>query len=283
VIRGSWSADGIPVASGRVWGNVESMSRTFEGTRVPQVLPDRAEGTFLDRVDPRTRVIAALLFSLVVTFSNQLLTLGLALGMTVAGAICGGQPLRSYIPRLASVNLLLLILGLLLVFSGGDAQGVSRGLFVFSPERLPLAVAIAVKANALVLGVMVLLGGLSSVTLAHALGHLGVPQKLTHLLLFTIRYLDVLQREYQRLRSAMTTRGFRPAVNRHTYRTFGYLVGMLLVRSSDRSERIIAAMKCRGFSGRFFLLDELAFSGWDIAFLAALLLGLVGLVVTEWL
>ena len=82
--------------------------------------------------------------------------------------------------------------------------------------------------------------------LGHALGHLHVPRKLAHLLLFTVRYLDVLDREYRRLRAAMKVRSFRPRMSLHTYRAYGYLVGMLLVRSFDRSERMLAAMKCRG-------------------------------------
>jgi cobalt/nickel transport system permease protein len=57
----------------------------------------------------------------------------------------------------------------------------------------------------------------------------------------------------------MRVRCFRPGVNRHSYRAFGYLVGMLLVRSFDRSERVLAAMKCRGFCGRYYMFDHFAF------------------------
>jgi cobalt/nickel transport system permease protein len=236
----------------------------------------------LDHVDPRTRIVAALLFSFVVALSNQLLSLGLALAIAGGGAILSRRPLREYAQRLIPLNSLLLILALLLLCSSGESPPSSPGSFGYFPERLSFAAAIVLKANALVLGVTVLLGGLSGVTLAHALGHLGVPQKLAHLLLFTIRYLDLLQREYLRLRAAMTTRGFRPGVNRHTYRSLGYLVGMLLVRSSDRSERVVDAMKCRGFLGRFYLLDELAYSRWDVAFVIAFASTLVLLGVSEW-
>ena len=58
---------------------------------------------------------------------------------------------------------------------------------------------------------------------------------------------------------------------------FGYLIGMMLVRSLERSERILAAMKCRGFTGRIPLLERMAIGRAGIAFLggfAALLAGL---------
>ena len=74
---------------------------------------------------------------------------------------------------------------------------------------------------------------------------------------------------------------FGRAMNGHSYRSLGYLVGMLLVHSFDRSERVLAAMKCRGFCGRYYLLDHFAFVPrrdgpfYAAAFLlAAILLGL---------
>jgi cobalt/nickel transport system permease protein len=76
----------------------------------------------------------------------------------------------------------------------------------------------------------------------------------------------VLREEYLRLRGAMKVRGFRPGTNWHTYRSFGYLVGMMLVRAIERSERILGAMKCRGFSGRIYLLQNFALTSADRRF-----------------
>ncbi len=146
----------------------------------------------------------------------------------------------------------------------------------------PLAVSADTRANAIVLALAVLVGSLDVTTLGHALHHLYLPEKLIHLLLFTVRYVGVLQREYGRLRAAMKVRGFRPRMSRHTYRSFGYLVGMLLVRSVDRSERIVAAMKCRGFRGRFFLLDHFAFTRRDLPLAFVSLAVLVLLALAEW-
>jgi cobalt/nickel transport system permease protein len=47
---------------------------------------------------------------------------------------------------------------------------------------------------------------------------------------------------------------------------------MLLVRSLDRSQRVLDAMRCRGFDGRLRLLDTLT---WRIADSAVLLLALL--------
>jgi cobalt/nickel transport system permease protein len=132
------------------------------------------------------------------------------------------------------------------------------------------AVEIALTANAVILALMVLVGTIEPVRLGHALHCLRCPETLVMLLMFTIRYIEVLREEYLRLRAAMKVRGFRPGTNWHTYRSFGYLVGMMLVRAIERSERILRAMKCRGFSGRFLLMQDFAMTRRDYGFLVLL-------------
>jgi cobalt/nickel transport system permease protein len=72
-------------------------------------------------------------------------------------------------------------------------------------------------------------------------------------------------------------------MNIHTYRTLGYLVAMLLARSLDRSERIAAAMKCRGFSGKFYVVDHFSAKQIDAVFGVASFGILLCLTVIEWL
>ena len=90
----------------------------------------------------------------------------------------------------------------------------------------------------------------------HALGCLGLPDKLVYLLLITYRYVFVMEQEYQRLTRAMKIRGFRPGTNLHSYQSYAYLVGMLFVHASVRADRVSKAMKCRGFTGIFHSLRQ---------------------------
>jgi cobalt/nickel transport system permease protein len=115
------------------------------------------------------------------------------------------------------------------------------------------------------------------------LDRLGIPNKLTHILFFAVRYLDVIYREYARLVNAMKLRCFRPGFNRHTFKTYGYLVGMLLVKSIDRSERILDAMKCRGFRNRFYTLTSLAITRNDVLFILLFSGVFVFMICIEWL
>ena len=106
------------------------------------------------------------------------------------------------------------------------------------------------------MALMALLATMPVATLGHALRNLGLPTKLVYLLMITYRYLFVFEQAYQRLIRAARVRGFTPGTNLHSYRTYAYLAGMLLVRAWSRAERVSNAMKCRGFSGKFYALNQ---------------------------
>jgi cobalt/nickel transport system permease protein len=234
--------------------------------------PIHREASYLSGVDPRARIIFAVAVTVIVAMLRGtpalVFALAAALLLVASARISPGDLLRRMIP----LELLLAALATVLPFP------------TYGHDSLRLAAVIALKANAAVLVVTALAGTMDAVTLGHALAHLYVPQRLAQLLLFMVRYFDVLGREYGRLTAAMRIRCFRPRMNGHTYRTFGYLVGMLLVRSFDRSERVLAAMKCRGFRGHYFMLDHFAFvPRRDVPFCAVMLMLSAVLLGLEWI
>ena len=237
---------------------------------------------FLDRVDPRLRILVAVAYSVLVVMAYKAVALGFALAAVLLAMGLSNITPRHAVRRLLPVNAVLLMLAVVLPLTTPGTPLVQLGPLVFSHEGLLQGLSIAVKGNAIVLALLILIWPLDAGTLGHALRHLHVPRKLVHLLLFTARYIDVLENEVVRLRAAMKVRGFRPRMNRHTYRAYGHLVGMLLVRSFDRAERIAAAMKCRGFRGEFPVLDHFHYSRYDIPFILGSLVLLAVLTWIKW-
>lgn len=216
----------------------------------------RSGGPLMARLDPRTRVILAVLFSLTVVAVDNLAALGLALAAALIFAVLARLSWAGTLRRmLALEGFMLVVLALLPFTVPGRVVAEPLGLAV-SAEGLTQAAAIALRANAVAVALMALLGSMEVVALGRALGRLGAPQRLVHLFLFTVRYVAVLEREYARLRLAMRARAFRPTAGLHCWRSIGYLFGMLMVRSLERAERIDAAMRCRGFTGRFPSLED---------------------------
>jgi cobalt/nickel transport system permease protein len=235
---------------------------------------------YIERIDPRARIVVAVVFSLMAAEVHNFTALSIALVAALTASAFSGFSATTLTKRLLPLNALMLLLAILLPLSMPGKPIVSIGPLCFSREGLLLAAKIAIKGNAIVLAILVLIGTMDVNTLGHALSHLRVPAGLSHLFLFTVRYLDVLHREYVRLRWAMRVRCFHPRMDWHTYRSFGNLLGMLLVRGYDRSERILDAMKCRGFQGRFYLFDHFSFQARDVIFcLVSVLICLIILVV----
>jgi len=220
----------------------------------------------IHRVDPRARIVVTILFAVAVAPSVQYDASMFALAVALAFFAATQLPFGVLWRRLAPLNAMLLVLGLLLIL-GGDAPRMDLlGPWSVSESGLHRAGLIALKANAILIVITALLGTIEPVALGHALEALRVPSKLTALFLFTVRYLEVLRLEYLRLRRAMSARAFIARLDAHTLRSFGYLVGVLLVRAFDRAERVQAAMKCRGFNGRYPVLQHGRVTGGDWAF-----------------
>jgi cobalt/nickel transport system permease protein len=202
----------------------------------------------------------------------------LALGLLFLARL----PLGRVLVRLMMVNGLILFLWLLLPFSVGGEVIWKLGPFAATREGISLATLITIRSNIIVLAFLALVSTTPVFALGYAMAGLGIPDKMVQLFFFTYRYIHVIYEEYQRLMKALKVRGFRAKSNIHTYRTYAYLVGMLLVKSYERAERVREAMLCRGFKGRFYTLYEFSVTKSDIALTVILFSGIGVMALLEW-
>jgi cobalt/nickel transport system permease protein len=238
-------------------------------------------GAKVTRFDPRVRIVMTAVYAVTVVSLSSLFVLAAALGLSMSLLALSGLPPRKTLKRMAMMDSFIIFMLLMLPFTIPGSPMFSIWGLEASWEGLWRAAEIALTANAVILAVMTLVGTMEPVTMGHALFALKTPERLVHLMMFTIRYIDILREEYQRLRTSMKLRGFRPGTNWHTYRSYGYLVGMMLVRAIERSERILAAMKCRGFNGRIILLEDFRLRRADLLFVLALSCALAALIWAE--
>jgi cobalt/nickel transport system permease protein len=207
----------------------------------------------MSKLDPGVRLLAAFILALMTTACSRLDLLSIVLLVVITGAFIVQLPLRSTMIKLLTMDGFIAILLVTLPFTTpGDPWFVIGG-FRASWQGARHAAEIALTANSIMLGFLVLTTKMQPAEFAKGLGKIGFPESFIQLLLLTFRYIEVLRSEYKRLRLAMRARGFRPQSNMHTWRSFGYLAGMLFIRSLDRADRVFAAMKCRGFRGHFHM------------------------------
>ncbi|MBI4689017.1 MAG: cobalt ECF transporter T component CbiQ [Nitrospirae bacterium] len=98
----------------------------------------------------------------------------------------------------------------------------------------------------------------------NALQRLGIPAPFTSQLFFLYRYIFVLMEEAMRIVRARDLRSFG---NRGTgIKVFARLIGILLVRTFERAERIYEAMLSRGFGGNMPSMRQFRFTISDAVF-----------------
>jgi len=233
-------------------------------------------------IDPRVKIVLVFIFSVMVAVSDKFLVLLSALAVDLCIVLIASISAKEIIRRLIPVNMLVLLLWLFLPFTFAGEPLFFVGKLPVTREGIFYAARISLKSNTIMLMLIVLVGSTSIFTLGHAMNELGIPKKMVHLFFFTYRYIHVIHREYLRLVNAIKIRGFSPRTNLHTYKTFAYMVGMILVKSADRAQRVHNAMLCRGFKGNLYSLSEFSLKKNDIISLVVMAVVVVLLGVFEW-
>ncbi len=239
------------------------------------------QGSAVGVLDPRTRLLAALAIAVTLIGIKSLPGLLIALALSFALVLLSGLSLRALLHRLLHVEGFMLVLLLILPFTVEGHPLFTLGPLTASSEGLTHAVALVLRINVAILAIFALLGSLEPVRLGQAMARLGVPLQLVHLFLFTVRYVGLFRAETGRLLDSMRARAFVPRSNWHSWRTFGTLAGMILVRSMDRATRVGEAMRARAYCGRLPLSDHGSFSAKDAIFALLLAVVLAGLVVAD--
>lgn len=233
-------------------------------------------------LDPRVKIVVVFLFSALVAVSDQFQVLSGAIMLSLLTVVPIRVPLAELFKRLVPVNLMMVFLWLFLPFTFTGEPLFSSGPLVVTREGVLYASRISIKSNAMMLMLIALVASTPIFTLGHAMYELGIPKRLVHLFFFTYRYIHVMHREYIRTANSMKIRGFVPKNSLHTYKTFAYMVGMLLVKSFDRAQRVHSAMVCRGFKGDLYSLRKFRFKKKDAVALVFMLTLMVLLGVLEW-
>ena len=217
----------------------------------------------IHRMDARAKIILAAVATSVVAVLSAPAALIAALLTGVLLAVAARLQLAGLLKGFIALNTFMLFIWVVvpLTFTGDPLY--QWGPLTVTGAGVELATRITLKANAIFLIFTALIATSPVAVLGHALDRLRAPDKIVLLLLLTYRYVFVIEQEYSRLSRAAAIRGFRPGTNLHTYKTYAYMVGMLLVRASVRAERVKRAMLCRGFQGRFLSLHEFSFARRD--------------------
>lgn len=229
--------------------------------------------SILHALDPRLKLLVYLPFVFLTALTDER---GVAAAMLLTGLLLAGMG-RLYggklLERLAVVNVFMALLWLTLPFSVEGETIWRASVLRITREGVLLSLLITVKTNAIALFTIALPGTSTIIALTHAMLHLGMPEKPVTLFYFFYRYIGVVNEESEKMSRMLRVRGFRTQTGIHTIRVSAYFIGMLFIRSYERSERVYNALVMRGFTGWFPMLEHFSLHPRDAAF--ATLMGVV--------
>lgn len=219
-------------------------------------LEDGRGDTLFHRWDVRCKIATLLAYAFLVASLQRLEPALLAVGVSLAALTAARTPLYRALLRILALSGFLGMLLVVLPFSApprpGDTVLVLAGLerFGFNLRGVELATTIAAKGMAVALLSEPLLATAPFPATLHGLTRLGAPEMVGQMILLSHRYLHVFRHEAQRMAAAMQVRGFRKRNGIATLQGVANFLGMLLVRSFERTERVFDAMQARGYRGR---------------------------------
>lgn len=112
------------------------------------------------------------------------------------------------------------------------------------------------------------------VYLIQSLKLLGIPKEILNTTLLIYRYFFILLDEIKKIEIARDMRYFGGYIKRQI-KVFSNIIGVLLLRSIDRSERVYSAMKLRGYEGEISYITKIKLDIKEIIFLSLFILILI--------
>jgi len=222
--------------------------------------------TCIHRLDPRIKVIATALFVIcVVSFHKYAISAMLPFALVLVLVMGLAEVPGGYVAK-----------KLLIVSPFAVMVGIFNPLLDHQPlmQLGPMVISggwisffsILLRFCLTVSSVLLLIASTGFNGVCMAMVKLGMPRIFAVQLLMLYRYIFVLVDEGIRIHQARALRSFQK--RGLSMKTFGHLVGQLLLRTLDRAQRVHLAMLCRGFDGTIRIQRSLAITRGDLFFLA---------------
>lgn len=219
----------------------------------------------IHRLDPRSKVLTVMVFIVsVISFGKYELTaIAPFFFFPVVMVALGGLPPGYIVKKIMLLCPFALMVG---VFNPFFDRAVLLQLGPIAVTGGVISFASIIVKAVLTVGAAIILVCLTGFPdICRALQRMGMPAAFAVQLLFLHRYIFVLIDEGGRVARARHLRCF--AGQGFGMKTYGSLLGHLLLRTWLRAERVHMAMLARGFSGEFHTRHEYRFGGRETLFL----------------
>ena len=220
-------------------------------------LDDHAHGhSPIHEWDGRLKMVGLLVIIFAFATVDNLVLMPVMVGVTLLAYAMTGLPWSFLRHRLEFPGFFILFLIVFLPFVAGETIIASLGPIDIRQEGIAQAIVVAVRFFCILTLAIVLFGTDSFINSVKAMRALRFPALLADMVLLTYRYLFEVSDYFKAMRTAARMRGFKAEFSRESLNTFTSLIGHMLVRSYEQSERVYKAMVLRGYGAGTGRIDE---------------------------
>ncbi len=209
------------------------------------------------RWDARLKIACLFTYCFLVVSLHTLTWAGVALAISLLAVAVSRVPWQRPLRRLAAMGGFLSMFLIVVPLTAPPVP--NETIIILEPldflilhgNGLRLALLVIIKACAIALLMEPLLATAPLAVTLQALAALRLPNTICQMILLSHRYIHVFGHEARRMHRSMRVRGFAPRTDLATLKAYGNFLGMLFVRSFDRTQRVFEAMQSRGYTGTF--------------------------------
>ena len=199
--------------------------------------------------DARFKLVGLLVLIFAFATVDSIWLLGPMLIVTLLAYQASNLPWSFLRHRLEFPGFFILFLVVFLPFVVGETLVVSFGPFDIWQEGLEQAAVVLLRFFCILTLAIVLFGTDSFINTVKAMRALRFPSILADMVLLTYRYLFEISTYFQTMQTSARMRGYRTEFSLASLTTLTSLLGHMIVRSYEQSERVYKAMVLRGYGG----------------------------------
>ncbi|MDR3347281.1 MAG: energy-coupling factor transporter transmembrane protein EcfT [Helicobacteraceae bacterium] len=211
-------------------------------------------------VHQTTSLIAAVIYSVIIGFSDRVGIFSLL--FPIALILLFYRSLFSALKKLLALNIFIVLVVVSLLLNNDP----NTALLIF------------LRSNLVLLSVLLLFANDSALSIAMAFSKLYMPPKLTAVIFFSAKMIELIRLEFARFRKTLRLRGFRLATNLLSYKLIAGFVGLLFIKAFERAAALQKTMLLRSFDGKIRSIEEKQrMSVKEIALIAASVAAIIGI------
>lgn len=204
------------------------------------IMPSTEGTSWIHRWESRIKLISCIIMVFGLVFLNTPKLLIISYILLTAIILSMGLSIKEILKKTSLFLPFLVFMSIPILIGGGLPP---------SEERVTLVLLLTFKGLNSLSIMFIMFFSQSMAEILNGLAYMKLPSSFITILFLSWRYVFILGEKFIQMHKALISRLFKPGFNRRSFKAYGEVMGGMLVKSIDTSDKVYIAMASRGFDG----------------------------------